>query len=518
MNEKRSGLTGIRVWWLAFTGGLFVLALITGVLFNPGYMFRSASLRNIFTNCGPTMLVCAAMAIPFSRGHVDFSALGVGCLSSVLIGVFSSSLGTPDALSVLLAVVISACLGLVNGLIAMTVRRKNPLFMAVVTAALGYLYRQIAYAITNGMPIPTTGLRMPTTGVTMFLLPAVVLVGVFALFAFTKGKRDFNGVYEKEEDRNRSTIASFLLSGVLAGLAAVLMIIRVRAAMSTAFSINSSYILVLAAAGVAIPNVKKSKGGAFVGYITLILAALAVSVLQMALTIANVNPYAQYIVYAVPAVVFVILNAVLGSKAAKIEYVPAEKTAAPVSGGNVCGNAANAYAATGKNKVCAALLAIFLGQIGVHRYYLGYKKQGGWMTAGFVCAVAGFVIEGPAIYENSIGLIILALVLLLCGLAVAIIALVDFIRILTNKLYPVYSAPAADARPSYISEPAPAADEAKPAPAVNLTKKPEAEPAPAHMPTSAQLAALEELTTLYQEGVITEELYNRRKRDIMSRL
>jgi len=402
MNEKKSGLRSIRIWWLGIAGGLLMMALAAGSAIDPDIMLRSRNLGNIFMNCGPTMLICAAIAIPFSRGHLDFSALGVGCFTGTLIGAFSSRIGMPDAGSALLAVGIGACVGLINGLIAMIFRRKNVLFMAAATALIGCFYRYLAMAISAGSPIPMQGFRMPMNGVIMFLLPAILLIGVFALFAFTKGKRDFNGIYEKDEDRSRNTIVSFLCSAILASLASVLMVSRMRASMPTMFNFTPVYVLVLAAAGIAIPNVKKSKVGAFLGYIALIITSLAVSFLQNIFAIAGMNTYAGYVVLSVFAVVFIALNAFFGSRAAKIGYAPA------------------------------------------------------------------FSEEKFAPAENIVE----------------------------------------ERRP----EPAPVF-----APA--FTPAPEVRAAPVQNPSSNdQYAALAELATLYKEGVISEELYNKRKKDIISRM
>lgn len=69
----------------------------------------------------------------------------------------------------------------------------------------------------------------------------------------------------------------------------------------------------------------------------------------------------------------------------------------------------------GKSKLAAALLAFFLGNLGLHRFYLGY------MTSGIVFVVLfllGFITFG-----------ITTFIVLIWGL-------IDFIRILTGNLQP----------------------------------------------------------------------------------
>lgn len=72
-----------------------------------------------------------------------------------------------------------------------------------------------------------------------------------------------------------------------------------------------------------------------------------------------------------------------------------------------CGVAIGGNAGTGeKSKVAAGLLGIFLGALGIHKYYLGYNKEGtimllvtligGVLTCGVVYAVVSVIglVEG----------------------------------------------------------------------------------------------------------------------------
>ena len=75
-----------------------------------------------------------------------------------------------------------------------------------------------------------------------------------------------------------------------------------------------------------------------------------------------------------------------------------------------CGSTLSGNAAGGeqKSKLVAALLAFFLGAIGIHDFYLGYNKN---------------------------GILKIVLTIVTCGFGGSIWALVDFIRILTGSLH-----------------------------------------------------------------------------------
>ena len=93
-----------------------------------------------------------------------------------------------------------------------------------------------------------------------------------------------------------------------------------------------------------------------------------------------------------------------------------QQAAAP---GGVMAPAAPATTGT-RSKMVAGLLGIFLGYLGIHRFYLGYSKQGGMMLGLFI---AGLVLAIPT-----------------CGLgifvssAVGIWGLVEGILILTGGI------------------------------------------------------------------------------------
>jgi TM2 domain-containing membrane protein YozV len=100
----------------------------------------------------------------------------------------------------------------------------------------------------------------------------------------------------------------------------------------------------------------------------------------------------------------------------------------------------NWYAGGSKSKIVAALLAFFLGGLGIHSFYMGNKKKGfiqlGATVLGMILFIAGAaktVTTAAAGTASISGLAIVGLILLV---GVSIWAFVDFIRILTGGLAP----------------------------------------------------------------------------------
>ena len=98
----------------------------------------------------------------------------------------------------------------------------------------------------------------------------------------------------------------------------------------------------------------------------------------------------------------------------------------------------------GKSQLIAALLAFFLGYLGIHNFYLGYKKKA--MTqllitlAGYAVGIVGSVLTSASSASGSTAMLAIGGIVGVIGwiavAAVGIWALIDFIKILTGKLKP----------------------------------------------------------------------------------
>ena len=144
-----------------------------------------------------------------------------------------------------------------------------------------------------------------------------------------------------------------------------------------------------------------------------------------------------------------------------------------------------------KSKVVAALLAFFLGTTGAHRYYLGYKKQGIMQTCGFVSLILGWSMYIPAMVSENIASLLFTLIFLIYGGITSIWAFVDFIRVLTGGLQPEDGSDYTENQPRQVQviQTAPSAKD--------------------------NIDALEKLAKLREQGVLTEEEFQRKKADIL---
>ncbi len=93
--------------------------------------------------------------------------------------------------------------------------------------------------------------------------------------------------------------------------------------------------------------------------------------------------------------------------------------------------------AGGKSKTLAAILAFFLGSLGIHSFYMGQTGKG-FMQLGITAVGIGLYVIGIGDYVSGMGesFPTLALIGYILILAVGVWALVDFVRILTGGLEP----------------------------------------------------------------------------------
>ena len=147
-----------------------------------------------------------------------------------------------------------------------------------------------------------------------------------------------------------------------------------------------------------------------------------------------------------------------------------------------------------KSKVVAALLAFFLGTTGAHRYYLGYKKQGIIQTCGLVSFILGWVIYVPAMISENVASLLFALIFLIYGGITSIWAFVDFIRILTGGLKPEDGSDYTENQPRQVQV---------------IQTSPSAKD---------NIDALEKLARLHEQGILTDEEFEQKKKDILEKM
>jgi ribose/xylose/arabinose/galactoside ABC-type transport system permease subunit len=294
--------------WAAVIG-LVVLVVVFGIL-NSTFL----SVGNI-----ESMLVAAAILIVLAVGQtfvvatagIDLSIASTMTLAAVVFGQgFSHGWGVP--LSVLAAIAAGGLVGIINGVLI----AKGGITDFIVTLGTLSAASGAALILANGKPVTIINgflLRLSTNGIGIFgwsfIIAAIVAVLAHVLLFHTRfGTHLFATGGQPEAARamgistNRIKIAVYTMSGVLAGLGAILLVARIGAAepaANTAFLLNSVAAVVLG--GVSLFGGRGNIVGPVVG-------ALLLTALVNGLTLLNVSQFYQPLAVGIVVVLAALLT------------------------------------------------------------------------------------------------------------------------------------------------------------------------------------------------------------------
>jgi rhamnose transport system permease protein len=239
-------------------------------------------------------IMALAMTFVIAAGHIDLSCAAILALTGALVMKLHASLGVPMLPLMVLAPIIGAALGAVNGLV---VSRLN-IPSLVVTLATMAAYRGFAQALIgdNSVPMPATyagfddvllaGTSLPMP-VALFIVVAIVLglvlhktlFGAYVLALGTNAEASrYSGI-----PVGRTTAGVFVLSGLAAGVGAMMMCSRFAfARWDHALGLELDVITAVVLGGASIFGGRATIFGT-------VIALLLIGVLQSAMGLANVD-------------------------------------------------------------------------------------------------------------------------------------------------------------------------------------------------------------------------------------
>lgn len=197
----------------------------------------SANIKNVLGNQSVVGILALALIIPLVCGEFDFSVGSVAGVTQVLCAGFMSRLGYPLVISILLAILVGAVIGLSNGNTVARVGVNSLIVtLGIATVAIGFVNwytkgQSIISGISTDLVKLGTGewLGIPRTA---FFLAAVALL-VYYLLEHTPYGRYLHSIGSNPDAARlvglpveRIVLISFVLSGALAGLAGVLLVAR----------------------------------------------------------------------------------------------------------------------------------------------------------------------------------------------------------------------------------------------------------------------------------------------------
>jgi ribose transport system permease protein len=279
--------------WSGLAAAIVLGAVILAVL-APNFL-TEFNIYVLLRSLCVSLLVGFAQMVTLGVGQMNISVGAIGGLIAVLFGGMTEVLGVPLPLAVVAALVLAAIAGLINGVL--TVRTGINGF--IITLATASAFTGINFGITRSIPFYKMPPALVAFGEQRFfalpwllIAPVVVAVLLGLFFARTLPGRqllavggnptaaDLSGI-----SRGRVTILAHVLSGTLAGIAAVLAVAQLGSAQP---SIGSDWLLLSFAAPII--------GGAALtgGYVSVagtMLAVLLIGLIENGMVLAKVDPY-----------------------------------------------------------------------------------------------------------------------------------------------------------------------------------------------------------------------------------
>ncbi|HWK66293.1 MAG TPA: ABC transporter permease [Rhizobiaceae bacterium] len=232
------------VWFML----LFVLAIFS--IFVPNY-FQLGIFANIIEASSVLGVMSIGLALVIIAGHMDLSVESVAALSAMAVGILFCSAGiglgitlSPEWLmapvSLLIAVVVGALIGALNGVLVV----KLHMSAFIITLASYIWVRGLVLAVSGGRSAQDLAPAIRWFGIQrLFGLPLTAWIAIvsFVVFSFILSKTPFGrhlimiggnqtATFRAGIRVNRNLIIAFILAGAIAGLAGWLLAIRTSGA------------------------------------------------------------------------------------------------------------------------------------------------------------------------------------------------------------------------------------------------------------------------------------------------
>ncbi len=296
--------------------GVVFLVLFTFFSIQADAFLTVNNIVNVLRQVAPTVVVAVAMTFVITTGAIDLSVGSIVGLSAAALAIFAES-G-----SAVLALVMTLAIGLGIGLISGALTAYGKLQSFIVTLAALTAVRGIALLITDGYSTSITSEFLLPLGQGRFLgvytptwIALVVAIGGWYLFTQTRFGRYIVAVGSNAESLRRSgvdirrvQVAALAMTGLLAGLAGVLIATRLASGSSnsgTGFELEVITAVVLG--GTSLMGGRGSILGSVIG-------ALTLGVISNGLVLLRVDVYWVPIVQGLILVVAILLNSRLFSR------------------------------------------------------------------------------------------------------------------------------------------------------------------------------------------------------------
>ncbi|TNF17908.1 MAG: ABC transporter permease [Rhodobacteraceae bacterium] len=276
------------------------------------YFLTYRNMINIFSQVSEIGIMAVGAALVIIIGGIDLSVGAVVALSLMVNAWLYRDFGVPFVLSSLIGLGVGALVGLINGVLS-TYGRIQPFVatLATMSACSG-----LALFVTNGGPVtgfPDWFTAFASTRILGLPLESLLMVAIYLAVAywltFRPTGRALYAIGGSEEvarlsgiDTRRVKVLVYILAGLLAAVAALVLGARLDSAHPTAGASDLlSVIAVVVIGGASLAGGNGGMMGTFIGL-------LIIGVLRNGMALLNVSPNLQPVVIGIAIIIAVMLD------------------------------------------------------------------------------------------------------------------------------------------------------------------------------------------------------------------
>ena len=301
---------------------LFVFIILVAVVTNSinDKFLTWGTINSILGQAAGLGLVSAGATVLVISGHFDISTGRMVGLAMCTMAIMLNG-GMNPVLASLLGVLICVGCSVFNG--AVSIAFNAPSF--VVTLATQNIYYSIALLLTDGYMQTLYGKYRTLASYKVFgifpLIYLVLVLGFVSIYVLLKHTRTGRQVYAIGTNESAAYISGinikasklkfFVISGVLVGIASMLMLSRISAAQATTgYGMETEAIGAVVIGGSSINGGKGGVVGTFMGVILLSMISTAINML-------HINAFYEYMVYGIVILLALAITAIRDYTVAK---------------------------------------------------------------------------------------------------------------------------------------------------------------------------------------------------------
>ena len=296
---KEGKLTFSQVWQRYGTLGILVLLLVILAVLRPTFFFKVSTITQILSQSSVNILIALGEFFAILIAGIDLSVGSVVALSGMFMAQLMVS-GTSPLLAVLLGIFMGALLGFINGILV----NSTGLHPFIITLGTQAIFRGITRIISDSSAVfgfPASFSRFMAQRVLYVPVAAIIAIAVALVLAFlTRQTKLGRNIYALGGNRESAwysginiklhTLIVFVISGICAGIAGVVLLGRVGSAEPAAATGFETY--AIAAAIIGGTSFFGGKGKIF----GVVMGGLIIGVINFGMNLLSVSSTLQQVV------------------------------------------------------------------------------------------------------------------------------------------------------------------------------------------------------------------------------